>query len=169
MRIKGSDLKRIIKEEISRMSEASGTEYYKQPSIEDFGGSDTWQEGEREVPELTRASPGLAKEAAEMFIQSKTQSAPFSRAFSDYMGGVMKDEDTGELIELGDDQVNTDNIAFAIMQKSRDEEWGKSYLNPAVAKEAAEVVANAIRRRMSGSSSQRSRGGLYGHIPRRRY
>ena len=66
MRIKGSDLKKIIKEEISRMNESRdrGTmwdpdpqaQIYKQPSIEDFGGRDTWQEadpGER-APRASR-------------------------------------------------------------------------------------------------------------------
>ena len=153
MRITASQLRKIIKEEISRMNESRdrGTMWdpdpqaqaYKQPSIEDFGGSDTWQEAEREVEDPVRVPPGLVNDAARMFIQVKEQThGSLRRAMSEYMGGVLSDG-----TELGMDQINTDEIAFAIGQIARSEGWGKKYLNPAVLEGAAEAVANAYYRR----------------------
>lgn len=152
MRITASQLRKIIKEEISRMNESRdrGTMWdpdpqaqtYKQPSIEDFGGRDTWQEGEREVEEPVQVPQGLVNNAATMFIQYKNQTqGSLRRAMEEYKGGVMKDG-----TELGWDQVNTDKIAFAIGEIARSEGWGKKYLNPAVLERAAEAVANAYYR-----------------------
>lgn len=150
MALTESRLRQIIREEAVRVmgeGDYEGREDARNPFEKERMDRASEMGGDEHEEEMGAASPALARDAAQMFIDSATQNDSFDSVAEEFWNHRLGEVDFTEL-------------EFAIKSRCEGEGWGKEFLRPSVIEDAAGIVAEKIlnrKRSQRGGSGYRRR------------